>query len=135
MLDNIFSYGHLRERIARKFSRQIGSALDNCHRNNVIHRDLKVETILISQTDNIKASTLVFPTSTALSPISPRSADLYASPLPSYSMPRSTPGPRSMSGVSSSCSTCSIVTTCPSMIRVCPRSMRKSKRGLVECPD
>ncbi|KAF5345019.1 hypothetical protein D9758_010425 [Tetrapyrgos nigripes] len=54
MLDYIISHGKLRERTARKFARQIGSALDYCHRNNVVHRDLKIENILISQTGNIK---------------------------------------------------------------------------------
>ncbi|KAK1225521.1 Serine/threonine-protein kinase [Marasmius sp. AFHP31] len=54
MLDYIISHGRLRERVARKFARQIGSALDYCHRNNVVHRDLKIENILISQTGNIK---------------------------------------------------------------------------------
>ncbi|OCH90369.1 Pkinase-domain-containing protein [Obba rivulosa] len=54
MLDYIISHGRLRERVARKFARQIGSALDYCHKNNVVHRDLKIENILISQTGNIK---------------------------------------------------------------------------------
>ena len=38
MLDYIISHGRLRERVARKFARQIGSALDYCHRNSVVHR-------------------------------------------------------------------------------------------------
>jgi serine/threonine protein kinase len=38
MLDYIISHGRLRERVARKFARQIGSALEYCHRNNVVHR-------------------------------------------------------------------------------------------------
>ncbi|KAH8113727.1 hypothetical protein DFH11DRAFT_1878392 [Phellopilus nigrolimitatus] len=42
------------ERVARTFSRQIGSALNYCHRNNVFHCDLKIENSLISQTDNMK---------------------------------------------------------------------------------
>jgi serine/threonine protein kinase KIN1/2 len=40
MLDYIISHGKLRERVARKFARQIGSALEYCHRNNVVHRGL-----------------------------------------------------------------------------------------------
>lgn len=54
MLDYIISHGKLRERVARKFARQIGSALEYCHKNNVVHRDLKIENILISSTGNIK---------------------------------------------------------------------------------
>ncbi|KAG8962148.1 serine/threonine-protein kinase KIN2 [Tulasnella sp. 419] len=54
MLDYIISHGRLRERVARKFARQIGSALEYCHRNNVVHRDLKIENILISASGNIK---------------------------------------------------------------------------------
>ncbi|KAB5588399.1 hypothetical protein CTheo_8161 [Ceratobasidium theobromae] len=54
MLDYIISHGRLRERAARKFARQIGSALQYCHMNNVVHRDLKIENILISHTGNIK---------------------------------------------------------------------------------
>ncbi|KAI0274166.1 hypothetical protein BGY98DRAFT_1090659 [Russula aff. rugulosa BPL654] len=45
MLDYIISHGRLRERVARKFARQIGSALEYY---------LKIENILISQTGNIK---------------------------------------------------------------------------------
>ncbi|KAH8113708.1 hypothetical protein DFH11DRAFT_1600658 [Phellopilus nigrolimitatus] len=45
--------GRFRERVSRKFSRRIGSALDYCHRDNV-HRELKIENIFISQTGNIK---------------------------------------------------------------------------------
>lgn len=54
MLDYIISHGRLRERAARKFARQIGSALEYCHRNSIVHRDLKIENILISKTGNIK---------------------------------------------------------------------------------
>ena len=50
MLDYIISHGRLRERSARKFARQIGSALEYCHRNSIVHRDLKIENILRSRT-------------------------------------------------------------------------------------
>lgn len=54
LLDYIISHGKLNERTARKFSRQILSALDYCHRNSIVHRDLKIENILISNTGSIK---------------------------------------------------------------------------------
>jgi serine/threonine protein kinase KIN1/2 len=54
MLDYIISHGRLRERSARNFARQIGSALQYCHANNIVHRDLKIENILISKSGNIK---------------------------------------------------------------------------------
>ncbi|KAG8533323.1 uncharacterized protein KY384_002106 [Bacidia gigantensis] len=54
MLDYIISHGKLKEKQARKFGRQIASALDFCHRNSIVHRDLKIENILISKTGDIK---------------------------------------------------------------------------------
>ena len=54
MLDYIISHGRLKERSARSFARQICSALSYCHANSIVHRDLKIENILISKTGNIK---------------------------------------------------------------------------------
>ncbi|GAA6059603.1 hypothetical protein JCM10212_005102 [Sporobolomyces blumeae] len=68
MLDYIISHGRLRERSARKFARQIGSALEYCHANSIVHRDLKIENILISKTGNIKI--IDFGLSNLYSPIS-----------------------------------------------------------------
>ncbi|KAI9497229.1 kinase-like domain-containing protein [Zychaea mexicana] len=54
LLDYIISHGKLKEKHARRFARQIMSALDYCHRNSIVHRDLKIENILISRTGHVK---------------------------------------------------------------------------------
>ncbi|KAI7872820.1 kinase-like domain-containing protein [Spinellus fusiger] len=54
LLDYIINHGKLREKQARKFARQIVSALDYCHRNSIVHRDLKIENILITKDEDIK---------------------------------------------------------------------------------
>ncbi|KAH3663719.1 hypothetical protein OGAPHI_005120 [Ogataea philodendri] len=54
MLDYIVSHGSIKERQARKFCRGIASSLDYCHSNNIVHRDLKIENIMISKNGDIK---------------------------------------------------------------------------------
>ncbi|KAF7353684.1 Non-specific serine/threonine protein kinase [Mycena venus] len=54
LLDYIIVHGRLRERVARKIAQQIATGLLFCHRNRIVHRDIKVENILISCTGDVK---------------------------------------------------------------------------------
>ncbi|KAI9302327.1 kinase-like domain-containing protein [Cunninghamella echinulata] len=49
LLHYIVKRQRLSERRARSFARQITSALDYMHRNSIVHRDLKIENILIDK--------------------------------------------------------------------------------------
>ncbi|KAK0709607.1 kinase-like domain-containing protein [Lasiosphaeria miniovina] len=79
MLDYIISHGKLKEKQARKFARQIASAVDYCHRNSIVHRDLKIENILISKTGDIKI--IDFGLSNLFSPEDDRKLKTYCGSL------------------------------------------------------
>jgi serine/threonine protein kinase len=49
LLDYIIMHGKLKETRARAFFRQILSAVDYCHRNSIVHRDLKIENIMVDE--------------------------------------------------------------------------------------
>ncbi|KAJ3111566.1 MAP/microtubule affinity-regulating kinase 3 [Phlyctochytrium bullatum] len=50
LIEYIAARNHLSEKEARRFFRQLISAMDHCHMANVVHRDLKLENLLL--TDN-----------------------------------------------------------------------------------
>ena len=55
LLDYVVTHGKLKEKQARKFFRQILSAVAYCHQNAVVHRDLKIENMLVDRvTQDIK---------------------------------------------------------------------------------
>uniref|UniRef100_A0A671FA83 non-specific serine/threonine protein kinase n=1 Tax=Rhinolophus ferrumequinum TaxID=59479 RepID=A0A671FA83_RHIFE len=54
LYDYISERQQLSERDARHFFRQIVSAVHYCHQNGVVHRDLKLENILLDANGNIK---------------------------------------------------------------------------------
>lgn len=54
MLDYVVTHGKLKEKQSRKFFRQLLSAVDYCHKNSVVHRDLKIENIMVDKNLNIK---------------------------------------------------------------------------------
>ncbi|XP_040841463.1 NUAK family SNF1-like kinase 2 isoform X2 [Ochotona curzoniae] len=54
LYDYISERQRLSERDARHFFRQIVSAVHYCHQNGVVHRDLKLENILLDANGNIK---------------------------------------------------------------------------------
>eukprot|EP01097_Dermamoeba_algensis_P011869 TRINITY_DN9355_c0_g1_i1.p1 TRINITY_DN9355_c0_g1~~TRINITY_DN9355_c0_g1_i1.p1 ORF type:complete len:285 (+),score=53.52 TRINITY_DN9355_c0_g1_i1:105-959(+) len=54
ILDFIVAHGRLTEKQAKKFFRQLVSALEYCHSLKVVHRDLKCENLLLDENHNLK---------------------------------------------------------------------------------
>ncbi|XP_039627614.1 NUAK family SNF1-like kinase 1 [Polypterus senegalus] len=54
LYDYVSSQIRIPEAEARKFFRQITSALHYCHKNNIVHRDLKLENILLDEDYSVK---------------------------------------------------------------------------------
>ncbi|KAI8871936.1 Pkinase-domain-containing protein [Ramicandelaber brevisporus] len=54
LLSFILHNGKLKEKLARGMIRQLCSALDYLHRNSVVHRDLKIENILVTDDNLVK---------------------------------------------------------------------------------
>lgn len=55
-LFNKIAKGRLKEDAARKYFRQLISAVDYCHSRGVYHRDLKPENLLLDENENLKVS-------------------------------------------------------------------------------
>ncbi|KYR02959.1 putative protein serine/threonine kinase [Tieghemostelium lacteum] len=56
LFDYIVAREFIKEKEARKFFRQIISAIEYCHANLIVHRDLKPENLLLDSEGNIKIS-------------------------------------------------------------------------------
>ncbi|CAB4255712.1 similar to Saccharomyces cerevisiae YDR122W KIN1 Serine/threonine protein kinase involved in regulation of exocytosis [Maudiozyma barnettii] len=54
LLDYIIQNGLLTEKKSREFARAIGSVLLYLHKNNIVHRDLKIENIMIDNKGELK---------------------------------------------------------------------------------
>lgn len=58
--DYIISKKRLSEREARSIFKQIIAAVHHCHSNHIVHRDIKVENILLDYNGNVKLADFGF---------------------------------------------------------------------------
>ncbi|XP_035239654.1 serine/threonine-protein kinase BRSK2-like [Anguilla anguilla] len=54
LMSRIYERRHLEEREVQKYIRQLIMAVEHLHRAGVVHRDLKIENLLLDENDNIK---------------------------------------------------------------------------------
>ncbi|KAJ7771600.1 kinase-like domain-containing protein [Mycena metata] len=54
LLDYVIAHGRLREHAARRLAQQIASALAFCHHRRIVHRDIKLENIILSRTGDAR---------------------------------------------------------------------------------
>nr|VZI08037.1 unnamed protein product [Spirometra erinaceieuropaei] len=54
LFEYIANNGRLTEQVARYKFAEILSAVEHCHRNNIVHRDLKAENVLLDQSMTVK---------------------------------------------------------------------------------
>ncbi|XP_027887796.1 hormonally up-regulated neu tumor-associated kinase homolog [Xiphophorus couchianus] len=54
LMNHIYEKKHLDERETQKYIRQLVLAVEHLHRAGVVHRDLKIENLLLDEQDNIK---------------------------------------------------------------------------------
>lgn len=58
LLDALVQGGRMQEHKVRAVMRQIIGAIDYCHRNSIVHRDLKIENIMIQETGQHRTSSV-----------------------------------------------------------------------------